>query len=45
LLEVELGQGLDPGQAGFLDPAHHPCVTVVVYVGGRIARRPTSYPG
>jgi len=23
LLEVELGQGLDPGQTGFLDPTHH----------------------
>jgi hypothetical protein len=21
--EVELGQGLDPGQTGFLDPTHH----------------------
>jgi hypothetical protein len=33
LLEVELGQGLDPGQTGFLDPTHHPLALTLLNLG------------
>jgi hypothetical protein len=31
--EVELGQGLDPGQTGFLDPAHHRLALALLDLG------------
>jgi len=33
LLEVELGQGLDPGQMGFLDPTHHSLALTLLNLG------------
>ena len=33
MLEVELGQGLDPGQTGFLDPTRHPLALALLDLG------------